>query len=138
MAIKKKLITIATKGSLSELGGILGPVILPEYVEISKVTALVCNRKKVYEVNPNNHSEKILLTIQNVNRDNFPPAPIKVKANVGPAPIPSQTMARTPEDVSVKSEDTVMETTVEDTAEDSEKTKDKSKRLSKSDFKKRK
>lgn len=29
MAIKKKLITIATKGSLSELGGILGPVILP-------------------------------------------------------------------------------------------------------------
>lgn len=67
----KKLITIETAGPLSELGGISGPIINPCYVELTKIVRLVNGHKKVYEVNPNNHDDKILLTLRNVREENF-------------------------------------------------------------------
>lgn len=84
-----------TKGPLYELGGISGPIMTPEYLPLEKVCDLVRNRKKVYEVNPANKSERVLLTVQNVRLENFKPIAPKTKANVGPAPTHEETIAAT-------------------------------------------
>lgn len=69
---KEKLITITSGGPLPELNFITGPVLYPWYVDIETITRLVVNKRKVYEVNPENREERILLTIKNVKLQNFP------------------------------------------------------------------
>ena len=80
-----KLVTIASKGSLVELGGITGPVINPCRLPVAKIVELLNGHKKVFEVNPNNKSEKIQLTLKNVKAKNFKdPVKESPKANVAP------------------------------------------------------
>lgn len=67
----KKLIVLMTGGPISELGFITGPVLHPWYVDIDTVIRLVSNNKRVYEVNPNNRDERVLLTLKNVRLNNF-------------------------------------------------------------------
>lgn len=66
-----KLVTIETKGSIVELGGISGPVINPTILPISTIVALLNGHKKVFEVNPANKDEKIRLSLKNVRTENF-------------------------------------------------------------------
>ena len=67
----KKFITVKTSGPLPELGHITGPVIHPWWVDVEKVVTLIHNGRKVYEVNPNNKEERVLLTLKNVRLNNF-------------------------------------------------------------------
>lgn len=80
-----KLVVIDSMGSIEELGGISGPIINPTRLPVSIITKLITSRKKVFEVNPANLSERIRLTMQNVRTVNFKQVSPKVKANVAPS-----------------------------------------------------
>lgn len=69
---KKKLCLVKTNGRLPELGNIAGPILSPCKINLRTVINMVQNGKVVYEVNPKNHSQQVLLTIQNVQKNNFP------------------------------------------------------------------
>ena len=71
-----KKIVVMTMG-IPELGGISGPILTPQDFPIGIVQALVNSRRKVYECNPKNPSERILLTISNVNANNFAPKEVE-------------------------------------------------------------
>lgn len=68
----QKYVTIESKGIISELGGISGPILHPTFIDLDIIVRMVNTRKKVYEVNPSNTSEKVLLTLSNVKANNFP------------------------------------------------------------------
>lgn len=67
----KKLIIVKNSVILPELGGINGPILRPEKVELSDIYQMINRRLSVYEVNPKNHSETIKLTRENANKQNF-------------------------------------------------------------------
>lgn len=69
----EKLVTIETYGPIAELGGIAGPVVHPCKVDLETIIRMVNTRKKVFEVNPANPSEKVRLTLSNVRTVNFAP-----------------------------------------------------------------
>lgn len=71
MARNKKYVTIESPGKISDLGGILGPIKTPSYLDIDIVIRLINSGKAVYEVNPANINEKIRLTRMNVLKSNF-------------------------------------------------------------------
>ena len=81
-----KLVTIASKGTISELGGISGPIINPCKLDVVTIVSLINGHKRVYEVNPANKSERVLLTLKNVKTKNFPDVvnPV-VTPNLAPA-----------------------------------------------------
>lgn len=81
---KEKLIVVESYGSLSELGGISGPILNPCRVPISTIVRMINNHRKVFEVNPTKYSDRIRLTLKNVKTDNFPVPNTQVKANVSP------------------------------------------------------
>ena len=68
---KTKYVIIESSGILKPLGGISGPITTPSYIDISVIVSLINQRKVVYEVNPLDRNEKILLTRLNVFNDNF-------------------------------------------------------------------
>ena len=84
MAELKKYVTVESTGSIPELGGISGPILNPCYLPLTVVMRLITARKKVYEVNPNNTAEKVLLTTSNVRKTHFEPKKPVVKPAVGP------------------------------------------------------
>lgn len=70
--LKTKKVVIMATGFIPELGGISGPILNPQNLQIGVVQSLVNARRKVYECNPDNTDERILLTTKNVLLDNFP------------------------------------------------------------------
>ena len=66
----KKLVTIATSGFIPEIK-VTGPVKTPTYVKIDAVKTLVLNGRRVYEHNPSNPSEKVLLQPSTYAKVNF-------------------------------------------------------------------
>lgn len=67
----KKLITVNSSGVISELGGINGPILNPFYATIETINTMVTRHRNVYEVNPKNYKERVLLTISNYRKQNF-------------------------------------------------------------------
>ena len=86
---EQKLIVIESSGSITELGGISGPVINPCLVPISTILAMLNHHRRVYEVNPKNHNEKVRLTLKNLRTQNFKVEEVKpvVKAEPPKAPV---------------------------------------------------
>lgn len=76
---RTKYVTIESPGKISVLGGLLGPITTPSYIDINIIISLINSGKVVYEVNPSNVKEKIRLTRKNVLNYNF-----KSKVNNGP------------------------------------------------------
>ena len=66
----KKLVTIATTGFIPEIK-VTGPVKTPTYIKIDAVKTLVLNGRRVYEHNPSNPSEKVLLQPSTYAKVNF-------------------------------------------------------------------
>ena len=90
----KKLVTIATTGFISEIK-VTGPVKTPTYIKIDAVKTLVLNGRRVYEHNPSNPSEKVLLqpsTYAKVNFGSNDAAPVEPTQVEEPKndPIPEQ------------------------------------------------
>ena len=86
---EQKLIVIESSGSITELGGISGPVINPCLVPISTILSMLNHHRRVYEVNPKNHNEKVRLTLKNLRTQNFKVeevAPV-IKAEPPKAPV---------------------------------------------------
>lgn len=70
--MKKKLVTINTAGPIKELAGsIWGPVLTPTNISVDTIYKMLSSGKKVYEVNPKNRKQTILLNKENYKRDNF-------------------------------------------------------------------
>ena len=63
---RTKLVTIESPGKLTALGGILGPITTPCYLDMNIIINLINSGKAVYEVNPKNFKEKTRLTRMNV------------------------------------------------------------------------
>ena len=90
----KKLVTIATTGFIPEIK-VTGPVKTPTYIKIDAVKTLVLNGRRVYEHNPSNPSEKVLLqpsTYAKVNFGSNDAAPVEPTQVEEPKndPIPEQ------------------------------------------------
>lgn len=66
-----KLVIVQNNGALSELGGISGPILNPCRLDVATIIRMINNHRRVYEVNPNNHSEKVLLSLKNATSKNF-------------------------------------------------------------------
>lgn len=85
MATKKILVTVSGSGAIPELGYICAPIVNPCPLDIDKVSKMVTAGRKVYAVNPNDLSERVLLTPSTVYEDVFAkketpaPAPKAVK-----------------------------------------------------------
>lgn len=88
----KKLVVVEVNGPISELGGIQGPIINPCSLPVKTIVQMVGSHKKVFEVNPFNQSERVRLTLKNVNSVNFQP------------PIARQTLKEATKKVAQKSE----------------------------------
>ena len=66
-----KLCTITSYGKIKELGGITAPITRPTKISVDIIIRLINQGITVYEVNPYKRTEKVLLTRENVNSDNF-------------------------------------------------------------------
>jgi hypothetical protein len=66
-----KYVTIESPGKIPVLGGLLGPITTPCYLEIDIIISLINSGKAVYEVNPRNIKEKTRLTRQTVLNYNY-------------------------------------------------------------------
>ena len=66
----KKYVTIGVVGLIPEIR-VNGPLKTPHYIDIEMVKAMVIHGRRVYEHNPAKPSERILLTIENMDKDNF-------------------------------------------------------------------
>lgn len=66
----KKYVTIGVVGLIPEIR-VNGPLKTPHYIDIEMVKAMVLHGRRVYEHNPAKPSERVLLTIENMDKDNF-------------------------------------------------------------------
>lgn len=66
----KKYVTIGVVGLIPEIR-VNGPIKTPHYIDIEMLKAMVIHGRRVYEHNPAKPSERILLTIENMDKDNF-------------------------------------------------------------------
>lgn len=69
--VEQKLITVNSAGTITELGGISGPVLNPCWVPIPTINVMLNHHRRVYEVNPKNYNEKIPLSLKNLTKKNF-------------------------------------------------------------------
>lgn len=67
----KKLIVVESPGAITELGGISGPVLNPCYVPITLINRMINKHRAVYEVNPNDYTERVRLSLKNLRTKNF-------------------------------------------------------------------
>ena len=68
---RKKFVTIETPGKISELGGIIGPIKTPSYMDLDVIISLINSGKVVYEVNPTNVKDRVRLTRSNVLKHHY-------------------------------------------------------------------
>lgn len=66
----KKYVTIGVVGMIPEIR-VNGPLKTPHYIDLEMIKAMVLHGRRVYEHNPAKPSERVLLTIENMGKDNF-------------------------------------------------------------------
>ena len=93
---RTKFVTIESYGIIHALGGIMGPVTSPCNLDISVIISLINSGKMIYEVNPKNITEKVLLTRDNVLKDNFNSSVVKENAinNIKPSKTSSSAVTK--------------------------------------------
>lgn len=69
---KTLMVTIETVGRIPAICGD-GPILVPTRMSYSLVSKLVMSGVRVYDHNPNDIHQKVLLTRNNINTDRFPP-----------------------------------------------------------------
>lgn len=77
--VERKLVVVANSGPLKELDNLCGPISSPVRITMDAIHKMVLNGKKVYECNPaapGNEEMRVLLTIQNYDKDNFSSEPV--------------------------------------------------------------
>ena len=66
-----KYVVICSSGLIKELGNLTGPVVTPVRLSQETILKIIKSGHTVYEVNPSNHKEKILLTFMNATDKHF-------------------------------------------------------------------
>lgn len=66
-----KYVVISSSGLIKELGNLTGPVVTPVRLSQETILKIIKSGHTVYEVNPSNHKEKILLTFMNATDKHF-------------------------------------------------------------------
>lgn len=69
--INKKLCIVKSSGVLPLPGNIDGPILNPCELPIQNIITMINLGMKVYEINPKDRNQSILLTRDNVNKNNF-------------------------------------------------------------------
>lgn len=116
-----KYVIISSSGPIKELGNLTGPIVTPVRLSQETILKIIKSGHKVYEVNPSNHREKILLTFMNATDKHFntklPSYGVIVK-NI-PEEKPKETIPSDNEIEKYIPEETVSKTVVVDVNEDS-------------------
>lgn len=67
----RDLYTIASSGTIACLGGITAPINIPFTLQKKDVISLLNNGHEIYKHNPAKTSEKVLVTLENINSITF-------------------------------------------------------------------
>ena len=101
---------VNTTGPIPELGYISGPITNPCKLELSVLQRMVKNGREIYEIDPSNSDNKVLLTLDNYNSDNFGTRQV----NTVKVDVPQETV----EDVIETPVEEVADESTEETVED--------------------
>lgn len=72
MAIEqRKLYTVATSKEIPCLGGICGPLTTPVHIDHNDLVKLIRSGYEIYQCNPYDSSEKVRVTLSNINTITF-------------------------------------------------------------------
>lgn len=63
----EKLYTVASAKPICGMGGIQGPLTTPSKIKFNDVLEMVRKGYEIYQVNPVDHSEKVRVSISNIN-----------------------------------------------------------------------
>ena len=97
----KRRCDVIVSGPIAELGNILGPV-YGSLLTTSTIIKLVSNGRKVYEIDPRNNKNKVLLTIGNCSKSVFGETPVEesVKKEEPVVEIPKEVVVEKKEETS--------------------------------------
>ena len=76
---EKKLVIVKDSGPIPELSFICGPVLNPTRIDLGVIAKMVGAGRTVYECNPFNTDDRVLLDITNVKSNNFTTETVSTK-----------------------------------------------------------
>lgn len=109
---EKKLVIVKDSGPIPELSFICGPVLNPTRIDIGVIAKMVGAGRTVYECNPFNTKDQVLLDITNVKSNNFTTETVSTKNETVVEEIKEE-VKETPEPV----QETVVEETKKEVTE---------------------
>ena len=109
---EKKLVIVKDSGPIPELSFICGPVLNPTRIDIGVIAKMVGAGRTVYECNPFNTKDQVLLDITNVKSNNFTTETFSTKDETVVEEVKEETK-ETPEPV----QETVVEETEKEVTE---------------------
>lgn len=109
---EKKLVIVKDSGPIPELSFICGPVLNPTRIDIGVIAKMVGAGRTVYECNPFNTKDQVLLDITNVKSNNFTTETVSTKDETVVEEVKEETK-ETPEPV----QETVVEETEKEVTE---------------------
>ena len=125
---EKKLVIVKDSGPIPELSFICGPILNPTRIDIGVIAKMVGAGRTVYECNPFNTKDQVLLDITNVKSNNFTTETVstkdetvveKVKEEVKetPEPVQETVVEETEKEVTEPEAETVVEEAEEEVKE---------------------
>lgn len=109
---EKKLVIVKDSGPIPELSFICGPILNPTRIDIGVIAKMVGAGRTVYECNPFNTKDQVLLDITNVKSNNFTTETVSTKDKTVVEEVKEETK-ETPEPV----QETVVEETEKEVTE---------------------
>ena len=125
---EKKLVIVKDSGPIPELSFICGPILNPTRIDIGVIAKMVGAGRTVYECNPFNTKDQVLLDITNVKSNNFTTETVstndetvveEVKEEVKetPEPVQETVVEETEKEVTEPEAETVVEEAEEEVKE---------------------
>lgn len=125
---EKKLVIVKDSGPIPELSFICGPVLNPTRIDIGVIAKMVGAGRTVYECNPFNTKDQVLLDITNVKSNNFTTETVSTKDETvveevkeevkeTPEPVQETVVEETGKEVTESEAETVVEEAEEEVKE---------------------
>lgn len=125
---EKKLVIVKDSGPIPELSFICGPVLNPTRIDIGVIAKMVGAGRTVYECNPFNTKDQVLLDITNVKSNNFTTETVSTKDETvieevkeevkeTPEPVQETVVEETEKEVTEPEAETVVEEAEEEVKE---------------------
>lgn len=125
---EKKLVIVKDSGPIPELSFICGPILNPTRIDIGVIAKMVGAGRTVYECNPFNTKDQVLLDITNVKSNNFTTETVSTKDETvveevkeekkeTPEPVQETVVEETEKEVTEPEAETVVEEAEEEVKE---------------------